>query len=77
MKSFRPRSLLALLICLCLLWGMGGALAASGLDASLSRWLSPGEGALRFSGTLELGALLPFTQEQLPMFNALLKHASF
>lgn len=77
MKRFRPQSLLALLVCLCLLWGMGGALAASGLDASLSRWLSPGEGALRFSGVLELGALLPFTEDQLPMFNALLKHASF
>ncbi|MEA5015832.1 MAG: hypothetical protein VB099_14860 [Candidatus Limiplasma sp.] len=75
MKRFRLRSLLALLACLCLVAGLGGA-SASGLDASLSRWLSQ-EGALRFSGTLELNSFLPFPQEKLPLFNALLKHISF
>lgn len=75
MKRFRLRSLLALLACLCLVAGLGGA-SASGLDASLSRWLSQ-EGALRFSGTLELNSFLPFPQEKLPLFNALLRHISF
>lgn len=75
MKRFRLRSLLALLACLCLVAGLGGA-SASGLDASLSRWLSQ-VGALRFSGTLELNSFLPFPQEKLPLFNALLRHISF
>lgn len=73
MKRFYLRSFLALLACLCL---AAGSASASGLDAALSRWLSP-QGPLRLSGTLELHTFLPFTQEQLPMFNTLLKHAAF
>ncbi len=79
MKKIRFQAIVAFLLCFVLVFSLASASAATattGLDQSLSAWLS-GEGPLRFSGSLELGAYLPFAEEQLPMFNALLGHIAF
>lgn len=53
----------------------GIAPLTAGLDTILTEWVRE-PGMVRFSASMRLDALLPFTKERVDMMNALLQHAS-
>ncbi len=64
---------LALILALGCCWPAQADMAA--LDNALSRWLT-GRDALRFSATLTVNTLLPFTDDTLTMLNGVLSHVT-
>ncbi len=64
---------LVLLLALACCWPAQADMAA--LDSTLSRWLI-GRDALRFSATLTVNTLLPFTDDTLTLLNGVLSHVT-
>lgn len=71
------KRLIAFALCLVLLAGcaLPAQAGVTSLDKALSRWLAD-QTSVRFSATLQLKTLMPFSEDTIAMFNGVLKHTS-